>query len=122
MSARYPRAPPLRPWEATINEIEKTSSRDLEPYERGLPFPDALKGALTRFLPGSVVGLTGMLAWGGWPGNVLASVPGYLVLVAIATLGFGLGLSTPMQTWTVAEVSWQASWLDPYGSPPSSHP
>jgi hypothetical protein len=73
------------------NEPTDTESHDLVPYERGLPFRDVLRGSLTRFLPGSVVGLAGILAWGGWP-NFLANLPGYLALVAVATVGFGIGL------------------------------
>lgn len=74
------------------DELSSAESHDLVPYERGLPFRDVLRGSLTRFLPGSVVGLTGILAWRGWPGDVLANLPGYLALVAVATVGFGIGL------------------------------
>jgi hypothetical protein len=76
---------------ADTNDLTETDPHDLVPYERGLPFRDVLMGSLTRFLPGSVVGLSAILAWGGWP-NFLANLPGYLALVAVATVGFGIGL------------------------------
>ena len=72
------------------NEPRDAESHDLLPYERGLPFRDVLKGSLTRFLPGCVVGLAGILAWG--QPDILANLPGYLALVAVATVGFGIGL------------------------------
>lgn len=87
-----------------MNDLEEIGSHDLAPYERGLPFRDVLEGSLTRFLPGAIVGLTGMLAWVGWPSNVLANVPGYLALVAIVSLGFGLGLEG-LRRWLYPDAS-----------------
>jgi hypothetical protein len=87
-----------------MNDLEETGSRDLVPYERGLPPSDVLKGSLARFLPGSVLGLAGLLGAFGWPGDLWANLPGYLGLVGIATVGFGLGLEA-MRRWLYPDAN-----------------
>lgn len=81
-----------------MNDLEGTGFNDLAPYERGLPFRDVLQGSLARFLPGSIVGLLGVLAYGGWPADLIANAPGYLAFVTVVTGGFALGLEA-MRRW-----------------------
>jgi hypothetical protein len=83
--------------EEAMNDLEEITGGELAPYERGVSLREAIQGALTRFLPGSVAGLLGILAYGGFP-NFLANLPGYVGLVGSLTLGFGLGLEA-MRRW-----------------------
>ena len=78
-----------------MNDLGEIKEGELVPYERGVSLRDTIQGALTRFLPGSVAGLFGILAYGGFP-NFLTNLPGYLGLVGCLTVGFGL-----LGTWRI---------------------
>ena len=87
----------------------------LLPYERGVSLGEVTKGALSRFLPGSLIGL-------GWlttvaldlsvSDQVLASTGGLLGLAGALTLGFGLGLAG-LRRWLFpdAKVSGRKSFV-----------
>ena len=94
--------------EAVHVKAGETDSTAVAPYERGLPASDVLKGSLTRFLPGSIVGMTGLLAVVGWPVNLVGLIPEYAALLGALTLGFGAGLEA-MRRWLYPDAKLSGS-------------
>ena len=90
-----------------MHHVEEIPDGELAPYERGVSLRETIRGAFTRFLPGSVVGLFGILAYGGFP-NFLVNLPGYVGLVGSLTLGFGLGLEA-MRRWLYPDAKVEGS-------------
>ena len=75
-------------------QLERTAETDLVPYRRGVSLREVAKGALARFLPGSLITLGGlaMVLDIRISGEVFAAVGGLLGLAGTLTVGFGLGL------------------------------
>ena len=74
--------------------LEITGDPILVPYRRGVSLREVAKGALARFLPGSlltVIGATTLFGIG-ISSDLVAAVGGVWGLAAVLTAGFGLGL------------------------------
>ena len=75
-------------------QLERTAETNLVPYRRGVSLREIAKGALARFLPGSLITLGGLATVFDIriSGEVFAAVGGLLGLAGTTTVGFGLGL------------------------------
>lgn len=78
----------------TSQQLELTEETDLVPYRRGVSVREIAKGALARFLPGSLITIGGLATFFGVSiaDDVLLAVGGFLGLAGALTVGFGLGL------------------------------
>ena len=77
-----------------MNELEQHSEVEVVPYERGLSIKEVLRGALSRFLPASVLsmGAVGAAVVMPGPGQWLGWLVAVLGFAGALTGGFGLGL------------------------------
>jgi len=75
-------------------QLESTTENALIPYQRGVSRGQVAKGALARFLPGTLITMIGGTAFLGISitGDVLTAVGGILGIAGTLTAGFGLGL------------------------------
>ncbi len=78
----------------TDRQLESTAESDLVPYQRGVSLGQVAKGALARFLPGTLITMIGAAAFLdiSIAGNVFAAVGGFIGIAGTLTAGFGLGL------------------------------
>ena len=75
-------------------QLEQAVDSDLVPYRRGVSLHEIAKGALARFLPGSLITMLGGVPFLGVSisGDPLAAAGWILGFVGALTVGFGLGL------------------------------
>lgn len=100
--------------------VVNRSEADLVSYRRGTSLREIAKGALARFLPGSLITLTGLRAIFdiSMPGSVLATTAVLLGFAGALTGGFGLTLLA-LRRWLYpdAELGGRRSFLAGLGSP-----
>ena len=101
-------------------QLEDTTETGLVPYRRGVSLREVAKGALARFLPGSLITIGGLAAVFDIriASDLFTAVGGLLGLVGALTVGFGLGL-VGLRRWLYpdAKLSGPRSFLAGLMSP-----
>lgn len=101
-------------------QLEDAAETGLVPYRRGVSLREIAKGALARFLPGSLITIGGLATIFDIRivSDVLAAVGGFLGLAGALTVGFGLGL-VGLRRWLYpdAKLSGRRSFLAGLMSP-----
>lgn len=78
-----------------MGELERVVEADVATYRRGLRWPTIVRGALTRFLPGSIASSLGLFAFlnAGTPAAWIETAGVAFAAAAALTVGFGAALT-----------------------------